>query len=74
MYFRKIRVEKYQEIILADDKVVDEFSIICWITWRQDRDHVRSAQSNAALDPGGLLPRNADPVLGRALTLFDFQK
>ena len=45
-----------------------------WITWRQDRDHVRSAQSNAALDPGGLLPRNADPVLGRALTLFDFQK
>jgi carboxyl-terminal processing protease len=45
-----------------------------WITWRQDRDRVRSAQSNAAFDPGALLPRNADPVLGRALTLFDVKK
>jgi hypothetical protein len=27
-----------------------------------------------ALDPGELLPRNADPVLGRALTLFDLRK
>ncbi len=43
-----------------------------WITWRQDRD--RSGQSSAVLDPGGLLPRHADPVLGRALTLFDAQK
>ncbi len=45
-----------------------------WITWRQDRDRVRSAQSNATFDPGALLPRNADPVLGRALTLFDVKK
>ena len=43
-----------------------------WITWRQDRD--RSGQSSAVLDPGGLLPRHADPVLGRSLTLFDTQK
>ena len=43
-----------------------------WITWRQDRD--RSGQSSAVLDPGELLPRYADPVLGRALTLFDTQK
>ena len=42
-----------------------------WITWRQDRDRVRSTQADVALDPGELLPRNADPVLGRALTLFD---
>jgi carboxyl-terminal processing protease len=42
-----------------------------WITWRQDRDRVRSSQTDVALDPGELLPRNADPVLGRALTLFD---
>ena len=45
-----------------------------WITWRQDRDRVRSTQADVALDPGELLPRNADPVLGRALTLFDPQK
>jgi carboxyl-terminal processing protease len=45
-----------------------------WITWRQDRDRVRSGQSGTVLDPGGLLPRHADPVLGRALTLFDTQK
>ena len=44
-----------------------------WITWRQDRDRVRSGQFSPALDPGGLLPRHADPVLGRALTLFDSQ-
>ena len=45
-----------------------------WITWRQDRDRVRSTQADVALDPGELLPRNADPVLGRALTLFGPQK
>ena len=45
-----------------------------WITWRQDRDRVRSTQADVALDPGELLPRNADPVLGRALTLFDSLK
>ena len=45
-----------------------------WITWRQDRDRVRSSQTDVALDPGELLPRNADPVLGRALTLFDLRK
>lgn len=42
-----------------------------WISWRQDRDRVSSVQSGKALDPGGLLPRHADPVLGRALTLFE---
>lgn len=45
-----------------------------WITWRQDRDRVRSGQPNTSFDPGGLLPRHVDPVLGRALTLFDSQK
>ena len=45
-----------------------------WITWRQDRDRVRSGQPNTSFDPGGLLPRHVDPVLGRALTLFDTQK
>ena len=42
-----------------------------WITWRQDRDRVSSVQSGKVFDPGGLLPRHADPVLGRALTLFE---
>ena len=42
-----------------------------WISWRQDRDRVGSVQSGKALDPGELLPRHADPVLGRALTLFE---
>ncbi|MDA8042814.1 MAG: S41 family peptidase, partial [Pirellulales bacterium] len=42
-----------------------------WISWRQDRDRVSSVQSGKALDPGGLLPRHTDPVLGRALTLFE---
>jgi len=41
-----------------------------WISWRRQRDLGRVRQPNESVDPGALLPQHADPVLGRALTLF----